>query len=175
MKTAPIPANEKERLASLKELGMLDTPPEKRFDRMTKLATEIFNVSISTITLVDANREWYKSVCGLDATEGERAIPFCGHAMLADKILIIPDTKKDKRFSDNPMVTGKPFIRFYAGVPNFSYDGSRIGTFCIKSPKPRQLNAHEIEQLISLAAWAELEMNSHNSSIRPKDIVKSKK
>src|SRR3989344_4910299 len=100
MKQAPIPKNEKERLISLHALGLLDTKPEERFDRITRTATKIFNVPISTLTLVDDKREWFKSVCGLDQKEGDRAISFCGHALLSHKIFIISDTKKDKRFSD---------------------------------------------------------------------------
>lgn len=165
MQTAPIPSNESDRITSLKKLKILDTPPEERFDRITKLATRVFNVPISTITLVDANREWFKSVCGLDTTEGDRAISFCGHAMLEDEILIIPDAKKDPRFSDNPMVVGEPFIRFYAGAPIFSADGARIGTFCIKGHDPREFSDDEKETLKGMAKWVELEINSRNLSI----------
>ena len=147
MQPAPIPSNESDRITSLKKLKILDTPPEERFDRITKLATRVFSVPISTITLVDANREWFKSVCGLDATEGDRAVSFCGHALLEDEILIIPDAKKDPRFSDNPMVVGEPFIRFYAGAPIFSADGARIGTFCIKGHDPREFSDDEKETL----------------------------
>lgn len=165
MQTAPIPENESDRLASLKKLNILDTPPEERFDRITKLATKVFNVPISTITLVDSNREWYKSVCGLDEKESDRATSFCGHAMLENEILIIPDAKKDPRFSDNPMVVGKPFIRFYVGVPLFSADGARIGTFCVKGNEPREITEEEKEVLKGLAKWTELEINTHNLSM----------
>src|SRR3989344_1027301 len=103
MKTAPIPENEKERLFSLYKLGLLDTKPEERFDRITRTATKIFNVPISTLTLIDAEREWFKSCQGLTKREGKRAISFCGHALLSNKIFVIPDTTKDKRFADNPM------------------------------------------------------------------------
>src|SRR3989344_4233430 len=117
MKPAPIPKNEKERLASLHNLGLLDSHPEERFDQITWLATQVFQVPISTLTLVDAKREWFKSCQGLSKREGDRAISFCGHALLAADILVVPDTKKDIRFVDNPMVVGKPHLRFYAGVP----------------------------------------------------------
>lgn len=173
MQTAPIPDNESERLASLKKLQILETPPEERFDRITKLATKVFNVPISTITLVDSNREWYKSVCGLEEKEGDRAVSFCGHAMLEDEILIIPDAKKDPRFSDNPMVVGEPFIRFYAGVPLFSADGARIGTFCVKGHEPREITDEEKEILKGLAKWTELEINTHNLSVALDQVKKS--
>jgi len=165
MKSAPIPKNEKERLISLHTLGLLDTKPEERFDRITRTATKVFNVSISTLTLIDEKREWFKSVCGLDQREGDRAISFCGHALLSHKIFIISDTKKDKRFSDNPMVTGKPYIRFYAGVPIINADGQRIGVFCIKDTKPRPFSKSDEEILKNLSAWAELEINSRNLSL----------
>lgn len=110
MKKAPIPKNELTRIASLYAMYILDTPPEERFDRLTKTATQIFHVPISTLTLIDANREWFKSCQGLSKNEGDRAISFCGHALVEDEILVIPDTIKDERFKDNPMVTGEPYI-----------------------------------------------------------------
>lgn len=165
MQEAPIPKNEKKRLFALHKLGLLDTKPEKRFDRITHLATRIFNVPISTLTLVDSKREWFKSCVGIPVREGDRAISFCGHALLAKKIFIIPDTKKDKRFADNPMVIGKPFIRFYAGVPIVDVRGERIGVFCIKDKKPRKFSKNDKEILKNLSSWAELEVNSRNLSI----------
>ena len=165
MKPAPIPENEKERLLSLHKLGLLDTKPEERFDRITRTATETFNVPISTLTIVDEKREWFKSVCGLDQKEGDRAISFCGHALLANEVFVIPDTAKDKRFSDNPMVIGKPYIRFYAGVPIMNADGERIGVFCIKDIKSRKFSKDTEEMLENLAVWAELEINSRNLSL----------
>lgn len=162
MQYAPIPINEKERLKSLKSLNILDTKPEERFDRITRLAIKIFSIPIATVTLVDANREWFKSCVGLPKKEGERAISFCGHAMLIDDILVIPDTTKDIRFSDNPMVIGEPYIRFYAGVPLTNADGQKIGTFCIKDHKQREFNEEDKQVLKSLASWAEVEINSHN-------------
>ena len=164
MLTAPIPANEEQRLDALRSLNVLDSPPEERFDRITRVATYIFKVPISTVTLVDSDREWFKSCQGLPAKEGERAISFCGHAMLAPDIFIIPDAKADPRFSDNPMVVGSPFIRFYAGVPLSSAEGFRIGTFCIKDHVARELKNEEIKVLKALASWAELELNLHELS-----------
>jgi GAF domain-containing protein len=165
MKKAPIPEDEVKRLASLYALRLLDTPPEERFDQLTKLAIKFFHVPISTLTLVDANREWFKSCQGLPNHEGDRAISFCGHALIEDSILIVPDTTKDERFADNPMVTGEPHIRFYAGVPILGPDGKRIGVFCIKDTKPRDFSKEQEDTLIGLAAWAELEINSRNLSL----------
>src|SRR3989344_9132904 len=144
---------------------LLDTPPEERFDRLTKTATQIFHVPISTLTLIDANREWFKSCQGLSKTEGERAISFCGHALVENEILVIKDTLEDERFADNPLVTGEPYIRFYAGVPIMSADGQRLGVFCIKDTKPREFSKSDEEILEGLANWAELEINLRNLSL----------
>ncbi len=175
MKKAPIPKNEKERIKAVRKIKLLDTAPETRFDRITKLASRLLGTPISTLTLVDTNREWFKSVCGLSQNEGERAISFCGHAMLADGLFIIPDTKKDKRFADNPMVVGKPYIRFYAGVPIFSADGHRIGTFCVKDHRPRTLSKNDIELLKALAAWSQAEINLHNVDVALQTVQKMEK
>lgn len=164
MKKAPIPKNELQRIASLYAMNILDTPPEERFDRLTKSATQIFHVPISTLTLIDANREWFKSCQGLSKTEGDRAISFCGHALVEDEILVIPDTLKDKRFADNPMVVDYPYIRFYAGVPIKNKEGHRIGVFCIKDTKPREFSKEDEVILEGLASWAELEINLRNLS-----------
>src|SRR3989344_2507303 len=174
MKEAPIPKNELKRVMSLYLLNLLDTKPEKRFDQITRIATKIFHVPISTLTLIDANREWFKSCQGLSKTEGDRAISFCGHALIEDEILVIQDTKKDERFADNPMVVGEPYIRFYAGVPIMSADGQRIGVFCIKDIKPREFSKVDEEILEGLAAWAELEINLRNLSlsvVEQQDII----
>jgi len=175
MQNAPIPENEKERLATLHAMKILDTPPEERFDRITRIATRIFDTPISTITLVDSNREWFKSVCGLDEKEGDRAISFCGHAMLSDDIFIILDTLEDERFKDNPMVVGPPHIRFYAGVPIFGPNEMHIGTFCIKDRKPRvEMSESEKQTLKDLASWAELELNAEELSKALKSIRRLK-
>ena len=160
MKTAPISKNEPRRIASLYALNLLDTKPEEKFYRLTSVATKIFHVPISTLTLIDVNREWFKSCQGLSKTEGDRAISFCGHALVEDEMLIVPDTTKDERFYDNPMVVGEPYIRFYAGVPIMSVDGQRIGVFCIKDRKPREFSEDDKFILKGLSAWAELEINS---------------
>lgn len=178
MQAAPTPKNEQQRLKTLRALKILDTEPEERFDRITSLATQIFKVPISTITMVDENREWHKSVCGLDELQGDRAISFCGHAINQDH-LVINDAKKDERFKDNPMVIGPPYIRFYAGISLKASDGNKIGTLCLKDTKPRQLTSSEFNTLKSLAVWVELEINLHElkSAVKLKqqlDDVKEK-
>lgn len=165
MLKAPIPKDEEKRIKAVKALGILDTPPEESFDRLTRLATQFFKVPISTITIVNSNREWFKSCQGLPAREGERAISFCGHAMLADDVFLIPDALKDDRFKDNPMVVGEPHIRFYAGVALFDASGNRVGTFCIKDRKPRTMSKEEMRTLKDMALLVELELNAHHLSM----------
>jgi GAF domain-containing protein len=169
MKEAPIPKNELERIASVYALDLLDTPAEERFDQLTRCATLIFHVPISTLTIIDAAREWFKSCQGLAKTEGDRAISFCGHALVENRILVVEDTLKDERFADNPMVVSDPYIRFYAGVPVMSSDGQRIGVFCIKDTKPREFSKEDQEILEGLAKWAQLEINSRNLSLSMRD------
>jgi len=160
MQKAPIPENENERLLSLQMLNILDTPIESRFDCITKISQNLFNVPISTLTLVDKDREWYKSVVGLSCTQGPRDISFCGHAVLENDILYVEDTTKDERFADNPMVKGNPPIRFYAGQSLTGPGGHRIGVLCIKDTKPRKFPSEQINKLKDLARWAEIELNS---------------
>lgn len=161
MKKAPIPKNELQRILSVYALELLDTAPEERFDQLTRAATKMFHVPISTLTLIDANREWFKSCQGLSKTQGDRAISFCGHALVEDKILVIRDTTKDERFADNPMVTGAPYIRFYAGVP-VTINGQRVGVFCIKDTKPREFSKFDEDVLKGLAIFAQLQIKSRN-------------
>jgi diguanylate cyclase (GGDEF)-like protein/PAS domain S-box-containing protein len=154
-----IPRDEKKRLATLRGLNILDTPPEERFDRLTRLAQRIFDVPIAVITLVDSDRQWFKSCQGLDATETPRSISFCGHAILGDEVFVIPDAALDPRFADNPLVAGAPHIRFYAGQPLKANNGSRLGTLCILDIKPRQPSQADLDVLRDLAALVESELN----------------
>ncbi|MBV8501537.1 MAG: GAF domain-containing protein [Paucibacter sp.] len=140
MQCAPIPANESERLAALRALLILDTPPEQRFDRIIEFAREEFEVPIVLLSLVDSERQWFKSSFGLEARETPRDISFCGHAILLPAILVVPDALLDPRFADNPLVTGPPHIRFYAGAPLEVEPGLRIGTLCLISPEPRSFD-----------------------------------
>ncbi len=158
MKKPDTPANEENRLNNLRSLNILDTSAEERFDRLTRLAKKMFNVPIALVSLVDENRQWFKSSVGLDAKETPRDISFCGHAILGDDILIIPDTKKDARFTDNPLVVGEPKIRFYAGCPLKYLDGSKLGTLCIIDSKPRTLIEEDTNALMDLAELAEHEL-----------------
>lgn len=130
------PANETARVQALHGLELLDSAPEERFDRLTRLAKRLFNVPIALVTLVDTNRQWFKSCVGLDATETPRDVSFCGHAILQNDLLLVPDAREDVRFHDNPLVTGAPNIRFYAGYPLTVPNGNKMGTLCLIDTKP---------------------------------------
>lgn len=158
MKTPEIPPDEQARLNSLLSFNILDTPPEERFDRLTRIARRMFDVPIALVSLIDAKRQWFKSCIGLDAHETSRDISFCGHAILRDEVFIIPDARNDPRFADNPLVTGAPHIRFYAGCPLHAPDGHKLGTLCIIDQKPRNLHKEDLAALQDLAAMVESEL-----------------
>ena len=153
-----IPANEDERHASLCQLNILDTDPEEGFDRLTRLAQSYFKVPIALVSLVDSQRQWFKSRQGLDATETPRDISFCGHAILGTDIFCVPDTLEDPRFRDNPLVTSPPSIRFYAGAPLSSPDGMKVGTLCIIDTEPRIWSGEDARVLRDLADCVEKEL-----------------
>jgi GAF domain-containing protein len=160
MLLAPIPPNEKERLAAVYRMKILDTEPEERFDVLTREAVRRLKVPISTITIIDSEREWFKSCQGVDKKEGDRFVSFCGHAMLSSVLFIVEDTFKDPRFVDNPMVINPPHIRFYAGVRLLDQQTALpVGVFCIKDIKPRKLTLEETNILMDLARRAEDELN----------------
>ena len=153
-----IPADEFRRLETLRALQLLDTPPEERFDRVTRLARNIFGTPIALVSIVDADRQWFKSRQGLDATETPRDISFCGHAILDDRVMVVNDATSDERFCDNPLVCGDPNIRFYAGYPISAPDGSRIGTLCIIDNEPREISKEERGLLRELGRMVEEEL-----------------
>ena len=158
MQPPRMPENERERIAELQQLGILDTDAEERFDRYTRLAKRLFDVPIALISLVDTNRQWFKSSQGLDATETPRDISFCGHALLEQSILVVEDAIEDERFHDNPLVTEDPNIRFYAGCPVAGPGGHRLGTLCIIDRVPRSLEAEDLDALRDIAAMAASEL-----------------
>lgn len=158
MKPPPLPPDEPARLASLSALNILDTPMEERFERITRMARRSFNVPIATITLIDAERQWFKSAQGLAVNQTPREVSFCGHAILEKDPMVVPDATNDPRFSDNPLVTGDPSIRFYAGCPVHSPDGSTLGTLCLIDRSPRALDQQDLVALKDLAQMVEEEL-----------------
>jgi phosphoribosyl 1,2-cyclic phosphodiesterase len=148
---APLPADEAPRLAALRALGLLDTVPEERFDTFTTRACERFNVPMATITLVDSERQWFKSRVGIDFLETPRDLSFCAHTILGPHVMQVPDTALDPRFADSPVVTSGPRVRFYAGAPLTVGDGYRVGTLCIADQRPRLFGAAELDELQDLA------------------------
>ena len=152
--------NEAARMAALCSTGQLDTPIEGRFEIITRLARRVMDVPIAAVSLVDADRQWFKSINGLDVAETGRDISFCGHTILTDKVMIIPDARKDPRFSDNPLVTGPPNIVFYVGYPLSSEIGDNIATLCLIDTKPRNPADKELAAIQDLAAMAEQQLNA---------------
>ncbi|MBA6339519.1 sensor domain-containing diguanylate cyclase [Colwellia sp. MB02u-10] len=154
------PKNEAERLHALRSLKTLDTSHEERFDRVTRMAKRMFDVSISLVSIVDKHRQWFKSSQGLDVSEMSRDISFCGHAINQDGLFIVPDTAEDERFFDNPLVIGAPNIRFYAGYPLKLRQGINIGSLCIIDTKPKNLDEEDQQLLKDLGAMVEQEIKS---------------
>ncbi|GAB7128159.1 hypothetical protein JCM19000A_26660 [Silvimonas sp. JCM 19000] len=152
MQPPKIPDNEAERIGALRDLLILDTQPEERFDNLTRAATGFFNVPIAVVSLVDSNRQWFKSVQGLAATETSRDVSFCGHAILDPQhVMVVEDATLDARFADNPLVAGEPDIRFYAGAPLVLHNGATVGTLCLIDRKPRQFGEPELQMLSDMA------------------------
>lgn len=153
----PIPFDEVQRLASLQALDILDTPPEPAFDRLTRLAAQQFDVPITLISLIDPARQWFKSKVGLEVDETPREFSFCQFAIMDDQVMQVPDATLDPRFAQNPLVTGEPHIRFYAGAPLVTEKGFRLGTLCMIDSRPRQ-PLDEVQQA-RLRDFAELVIN----------------
>lgn len=153
-----IPDNEPQRIEELNALNILNTPPEERFDRFTRLAKRIFNVSASLVSMVDSDRQWFKSNEGMPTAETPRDISFCGHAILGGEIFVINNALQDERFFDNPLVINEPGVRFYAGCPLVTPNGAKVGSFCIVDNKPRVLDAEDAAVLRDLASLVESEL-----------------
>ncbi|MFZ6798480.1 GAF domain-containing protein [Undibacterium sp. Di24W] len=158
MKSPDMPLNESTRIKALVDLNILDTAEEERFDRLTRLAKQFFGVEIALVSLVDSDRQWFKSKQGLTACETGRDISFCGHAILEEEVFHITNALEDARFADNPLVTGAPNIRFYAGAPLRPDGKNNIGTLCIIDSHPRTLSVAELNSLRDLADCVEQEI-----------------
>ncbi|MDV6318463.1 sensor domain-containing phosphodiesterase [Chromohalobacter sp. HP20-39] len=155
---APDHGDEARRLDELQRLGLMDTPPEKRFDDITRLTARVFDVPIVLITLIDRHRQWFKSRFGLDACETSRDNAFCAHALLERQMLVIEDTANDPRFHDHPLVTDTPCIRFYAGAVIRMASGLPLGTLCVIDRHPRHFDAQQRQILLDLARLVENEI-----------------
>ena len=153
MKNAPIPANEAARQARLDGLGVLDTLPQPAFDHITELAAQICNTPVALITLVDRDRQWFKSRLGIEVAQTGRDVSFCGHAIFEPKqVMVVEDASQDPRFADNPLVQGEPQIRFYAGAPIVTEDGQALGTVCVIDRRARVLEPAQRAALCSFAS-----------------------
>ena len=179
----PAPPSEVQRLAALRRYNILDTPPEKDFDDITLLASQICETPIALISLIDEKRQWFKSKIGMTQSETSRDISFCSHGIQQEGVFIVENALKDKRFSNNPMVTGDAKIRFYAGSPLVTQDGQAVGMLCVKDHEPRELRPEQKTALEALSrqvvAQFELRQNlrelQENIARREKAEVELKK
>jgi PAS domain S-box-containing protein len=169
MPAAPLPLNEAARLESLRALHLLDTPREERFDRITRLAARILGVPSAYVVLVDEDRQFFKSAYGSDLVETPRSNSFCAYTILENKQMVVPDAKVDPRFADNPLVTGKPFLRFYIGSPIAARDGSLVGALCVTDYQPRIPSSEDLAVLHDLALIAQAELD-HGSLTSAFDV-----
>lgn len=168
---APLPANEDQRLATLQEYRILDTAPDERFDRLTALAADLLDVPVALVSLVDAERQWFKSHHGLPVSETPRSISFCAHTILRDDAFIVEDAADHPLFRSNPLVLAGPQLRFYAGVALTADDGQRLGTFCVGDNRPRHFSDADAIRLRRLAAIATDELELHRARLTAEEAV----
>jgi hypothetical protein len=161
--SAPLPNVESARVAALDRYAILDTEPEQTFDDLVVLAAHVCKAPIAMLSLVDDHRQWFKSKVGVEIREAPRETSFCAHAIQQQDLFIVPDTRNDARFRDNPMVVGEPHIRFYSGAPLINEEGFALGTLCVIDRQPRELNEAQKEALKSLSrlALAQMELRQN--------------
>jgi GAF domain-containing protein len=162
MAAAP-PSIEASRIAALNRYAILDTEPEQSFDDLVTLAAHICRTPMAMLSLVDEHRQWFKSKVGVQVRETPREISICTHAIQQDDLFIVPDTRQDPRFRDNPLVVGEPRVRFYAGAPLINEDGFALGTLCVVDREPRELDEDQKNALLSLRrlALAQMELRQN--------------
>jgi GAF domain-containing protein len=158
--TTPLPKNEEERLSFLRSVRILDTPMEECFERITRLLCRVLEAPIAAVSLVDVDRQWFKSIRGLEVCQCPRAHSFCSHTILQDNPLIVSDASTDPRFAENRFVAGQPHLKYYAGVPLLVADNVRIGAVCIFDTETRELSENDLQFLLDLAATATSEIKS---------------
>lgn len=159
MLAPPVPADEARRIAALLSCGVLDSAPDAAFDDIVQLASAFCGTPIALVSLVDRSRQWFKAKVGLTTSETPRDISFCAHAVVAREPLVVPDALQDWRFADNPLVTGEPFVRFYAGIPLVLAEGAVVGTLCVIDHAPRALSEGQLDALKLLARRASTELD----------------
>ncbi|MFK8003427.1 MAG: ATP-binding protein [Polyangiales bacterium] len=162
------PEEERERIAALRRYQVLDTPPEECFDRITRLASRVFGTPIALVSLIDTDRQWFKSRVGLETRETPRDQAICAYAILGDEPFVINDTHQDARFRDGPLIVGDPRIRFYGGAPLFTPDRKRIGTLCVIDQQPREMSADERDMLVDFASIVVDELEFRHAAIELK-------
>ena len=166
MVAAHLPDDEPARLDALRRLELLDTPPDERFERLVRVASTALGLPMAVVSLIDADRQWFKAEVGLGVRETPLASSFCAHALLQQDGMVVPDATRDPRFAANPLVTGDPRIRFYAGAVLRAPDGAAIGTLCVIDHAPRAMTEAERATLAALAATASAAIR-HRAAARP--------
>ncbi len=163
--------DEPKRLEALKQTRLVGSPLDERFERITRLAQRLLHTPIAAISLLAADRQWFKSIQGLCVTQTSRAVSFCGHTILQDDVMVVPDAKKDERFADNPLVIGDPNIAFYAGAPIRSADGSNIASLCVIDREPREFSYDDAQILRDLAMLAEQEFKAAMEEAAQRELM----